>query len=346
MKILFIKLSIFLIVPHLFLEIGYQSYEESGGDLSRVGKISIEKKYRDKFAKEYNTQKHYTELSEIRLDKSNTFDILIIGDSFSQNYEYGYHNYLASLYKYNIINIDSRNYKTDNPIQILHSFANGNILDTMKVRFIILQKVERGLVISGENIDRDKVCMINTIDEMYRKKNTTNKDIGIVQQYYQERTMYITNSLLYKINDRAFVSKTYRMKLNKKLFSTINNELLFYYSDVETIKLNTEERIHNLNNELNTLAIKLKKKGITLVLLPSPDKYDIYQDFIANNTLPKNNLFKYLEKEKKDYVYIDTKQLLNKHIVNGEEDIYFADDTHWSPATAKIVAKEVYTSLK
>lgn len=37
--------------------------------------------------------------------------------------------------------------------------------------------------------------------------------------------------------------------------------------------------------------------------------------------------------------------MLAKHLEAGEKDIYFVDDTHWSPYGAKIVAEEILKEL-
>ena len=47
----------------------------------------------------------------------------------------------------------------------------------------------------------------------------------------------------------------------------------------------------------------------------------------------------------KKYIYINSKEVLAKHLEAGEKDIYFVDDTHWSPYGAKIVAEEILKEL-
>ncbi len=83
MKKFILKMSLFL-VPFLILSINYIFYEKSGGDLNRIGKVSIEKDYRNLFTREFENKKYYLNLSEINLKTENKIDILTIGDSFSQ----------------------------------------------------------------------------------------------------------------------------------------------------------------------------------------------------------------------------------------------------------------------
>jgi hypothetical protein len=42
-----------------------------------------------------------------------------------------------------------------------------------------------------------------------------------------------------------------------------------------------------------------------------------------------------MRKLPKRYRYIDTKAILLPELERGEKDIYFMDDSHWSPKAAK-----------
>ena len=53
-----------------------------------------------------------------------------------------------------------------------------------------------------------------------------------------------------------------------------------------------------------------------------------------------------MDKLEKDYIYINTKELLLKHINNGTLDMYYADNSHWSPIAAQIVTKEILKRLE
>lgn len=96
---------------------------------------------------------------------------------------------------------------------------------------------------------------------------------------------------------------------------------------------------------MNLLSKRLKEREIRLIVLPAPDKYDLYSDFIENNPFPKNKFFDYLRQLEKEYIFIDSKALLLEHINTGMQDVYFADDTHWSPIASKIIAKKIYEEL-
>ena len=89
----------------------------------------------------------------------------------------------------------------------------------------------------------------------------------------------------------------------------------------------------------------LSQKGITLIVLPSPDKYGVYYEFIQNKAnYPRPLFFDQMDGMEKDYIYINSKKILT-NAVNNKRDIYFFDDTHWSPWGSKLIARELATII-
>lgn len=343
----FIIKSFIIIFPTLILFWNFSNYEISGGDLNRIGKISIEKDYRKIFEKEFNKTIRYKKPQQLDLRKENNFDVVTIGDSFSLQKKYGYQNKMAELENLKILSISD--YNGDNPIEALNLIVNGNLFDKVKTKYVILESVERSFAMRAMNINKDNIIdiedlrNIKTYDDNI-KYETKKKEITL--EIFQDRMKYFVYNLLYNFDEKAFMSKVYKVKLTKKLFSTKKNELLFFEEDINNLKYSSKENIVKLNKELNLLSKKLEKKGIKLIVLPGPDKYDMYYDYIENNKLPKNNFFEYINEMQKKYIYIDSKEILLKHIAAGEKDIYFADDTHWSPYGARIIAEEILNSIK
>ena len=101
-------------------------------------------------------------------------------------------------------------------------------------------------------------------------------------------------------------------------------------------------KVSSLNDILNDLSNKLKNKGIKLIVLPSPDKYNVYYDYIIEKTkYPKPLFFEHLDKTEKKYLYVNSKKKLID-AVRRKKDIYFYDDTHWSPWASKLISDEIY----
>lgn len=348
-KLFLIKFLIFS-APFIILSVNYLLfYESSGGDLNRISRISIDKKYRDMFKEDFIKPKKYRNLSDINLNRENKIDIIAIGDSFLQDKKnYSFSNYLSSLYNLDVVNMYYKDFHNSalTPIQLLSSMVNGDLFNKLKVDYVVLEAVEREIVNYGI-IDRIRTTTIKDLDSVSDRMKPVEEsqhsplDLGICHDIL----IFFINNILYSFDDRAYIERSYKVKLTKDLFSTKENELLFYHEDIDNIKYSTIEGVRVLNNELNIISRKLKDKGVKLIVLPAPDKYDLYCSFIKNNKLPNNDFFNLMKKERKEYIYVNTKEILLEHLSKGEKDIYFADDSHWSPITSKIIATKVYTEL-
>ncbi|MFA9290424.1 MAG: hypothetical protein ACEQSF_04280, partial [Solirubrobacteraceae bacterium] len=132
----------------------------------------------------------------------------------------------------------------------------------------------------------------------------------------------------------------------KKLFSAQGNNILFFKEDLQFAKnIGKNIDILNSNNEINKLQEKLNKKGIKLILLICPDKYDVYYNyFIDKIKYPKPTFFDVYNKLSKKYIYIKSKELISQ-LAKNQKDVYYFDDTHWSPIAAKRIAKEINETI-
>lgn len=339
MKKFILELSLFL-SPFIFLLINYQNFQASGGDLNRLSKISFDKSYRNIFYDEHYSKVLYKDISELDLTRKDSADIIIIGDSFSQMGSNGYQNYLATDYSYNVVNINNKQNR-GNPIETLYCLVNGDVLDNLQVNYIVLQSIEREFVRRREGFDTNCALNAKAFIKVSEPSNAMHKlnDLG----YFQDMINYTWFNFLYQFNDKAYFSQVYKKPLvGRKLFSTTQNQILFFSEDVENIKFIKKDYILELNKKLNFIAQKLRKRNIKLIVLPSPDKYDLYNDYILGNDLPKNLFFDYMNRVPKDYLFIDAKKLLLPFLKKGVKDVYWADDTHWSPFAAQQISNEIH----
>jgi alpha-N-acetylglucosamine transferase len=47
----------------------------------------------------------------------------------------------------------------------------------------------------------------------------------------------------------------------------------------------------------------------------------------------------------KNYIFLDSKEILRREI-DKIKDIYFYDDTHWTPKASKLIAEEIEKNIK
>lgn len=334
-----------LFVPFLIsLPIYWFNYETPGGDLSRVGRISVDSDYHDIIREQYEIFDNlYTEWHPGIV--SGYYDVITIGDSFSMRGKYGYQNFMSNYDKnLKVLNISNHYLKSTNPLQEIVNLLNGDFFDNIHADFIILEAVERTLNIRAEDINIQSKLNIKDIKEvnLYSELSSLEKVVG---EIYDANYYSLTN-LLYNFDDNAFFSEVHLFESNRKLFQFFDGVLIFS-DDIRYLKhKNNLDSIINLNDFLNELNDLVQLKDMKLIFLPAPDKYTIYQDYFVTNDYIRSDFFPLLNSLEKNYLYVDTYSLLLNQIENNLLDIYYYDDTHWSPVGSKIVAEELLRMIE
>ena len=123
-------------------------YNPTGGDLVKVSLIPFEKDYRNIFKNDKKIKNLVVNISDLSLQVKNNYDVLTIGDSFSNQGNIGYQNYLSHRSNLTVLHFDAWKYDIEeyNPMQFLNDAINGDLLDNLKVNYIILEVVERATV--------------------------------------------------------------------------------------------------------------------------------------------------------------------------------------------------------
>ncbi len=299
-------------------------------------------------------------------------DFITIGDSFSDGGAGGlntyYQDYIASIYNVSVMDIkmfrNSKNY-----IETIYGLLNSGKLEEKGVKYILIESVQRRALerfaVSDintknnkyeeelfivkkhkdihKNIDKikptDNLSMFEIISNLFSK--STQDEISIINNLNQNALVY---NLKFKIKGYGKMSPhVYREKLSKELFSTnISDNLLFYDEDLKYLKLENRENIELLNENFNNLAKALQEKNIKLIFMPAVDKYNLYRPYIISNIYQESIFFEYLDTLKKDYIFINTKAILSKELENGEKDIFYVDDTHWSYKASESIIRNDY----
>lgn len=350
MKRLLLQILSFLMPFIILISLFDSLYSKSGGDLTRLGKISYPENYREQFIFDFQQQKAYTDFSEIDLVAPHNFNVFAIGDSFSDQGVIGYQNYLSSYHDKTVLNFDFLNfykYEDYNPVRFLKSIMNDSILSRIKIKYIILEVAER--IFISRQFQSEPHSNLSLTDLVGMKRDIPkidNNNKRKISTYLNDVKRFYAYNLGYWFSNLPFDSKVYKMKLSKSLFSTHDNEILLYYQDITNLKDVNKDNIKHLNADLNEIARKLKANDIQLIVMPCVDKYDLYYDYIVDNPYRKNLFFNYLSEEKREYLYVDTKALLRPYLKKGVKDLYFADDSHWSPKAAKIIASKINSLIR
>ena len=275
--------------------------------------------------------------------KDRNYQVLTIGDSFSEQAGYGYKNYLAE--KLSVLHVDR--FISKNQFQTIIDLINGDFFSDHKISYVILQGVERQIIKNTSDINYTSKLSKKTVDSIISKQVENKADYSYkvfspttlkFPLYFLPRYIlddnYLSNNSVYNVETTT-----------TSLFSNSTNKLLFYKEDLYSVKNNNEDQnIKRLNEVVNYISDRLKEKNIKLMLLPAADKYDFYYDYIKNKgEFTKPLFFAKLDTYKKNYIYIDSKKLLSYSI---DKDIYFFGDTHWSPIASKIIANQIINVIE
>ncbi|WP_339864122.1 hypothetical protein [uncultured Algoriphagus sp.] len=355
MKKFILNTSIF-VVPFLILyTINVFNFDQRGaeGDLARMGYFYSNPSPSSLINNQYNLPKQYTLLSEIKPSSKVKVDVMTIGDSFSEQESLGYKNFLANMGP-SVIHVD-RTISGRNPIQTLVSLMNSDLFEFVKPDFVVVQSIERDINSRTQSIDFD--ARLESID-FY--KPTTSEEISVddtanennIQttnlQFFSDATLKMPlNFLQYLFLDKPLTSNTYKVEATRKdLFTNDPGNLLFYKNDLRKLEAKNDSlRTLNSIKVLNELASLLSQKNIELIVLISPDKFDLYYSYIKEKSnFMKPTFFSTYEHAEKKYKNVDTYRVLSGKITE-ERDVYYYDDTHWSPKGAKFVAEEIYSLM-
>lgn len=285
-------------------------------------------------------------------------ELLTIGDSFSNGGAGGtnsyYQDYIATIYDKNVLNINAQKIEnTTNYIEIVSLLANSGFLEQMGVKYVLIESVQRESLVRFAKKDIDfSLKSNNSLENIFKSSKKTYE----IEEAYNYRPTIINNlnlnAFLYNVNYYIkgygkINSSVYVEKLNKELFtSTASSKLLFFHEDLKKMSLETKENIELLNDNLNTLSNILKAKNIKLIYMPAVDKYNLYRPYIISNQYSESMFFEYLTTLEKDYVFIDTKNILSELLDNNFKDVFYSDDTHWSyVASETIVRNKVFNDL-
>ncbi|MBP5515595.1 MAG: hypothetical protein J6X86_01475 [Bacteroidales bacterium] len=325
MKRLIIRLIIFLI-PFILLAINYvlvTKTRDRSGDLGRVGHRFFEKGYHAKLSPV--TEEQY--VKDIIIDSlPDSIYILCIGDSFSNKLlsVQRWNEYTGEVLNQQIINIPPSNLS---PATIALSYLT-ICPDDKLPKVIIMETVERESIPILSSID------INHPEALDNIKYMPKDAFGTSTNFFRNAIEFYQRKL--GMNVHLVCSN-----LNKPVFSAKGDEskLLCYYQDTthftdNEVRLAVEnlERLHNL----------AERRGVKFFYLICPNKSNVYWPYIRENDRKKfyNILDRTTTFDTLPYVYSPL-LMLRERVSQGEKDVFYCDDSHWPPKTAKIVGEEL-----
>lgn len=299
-------------------------------------------------------------------------DLITIGDSFSGGGGSGsnsfYQDWIATQHNLSVMNLPKLS-DTVSSVETAYILLNSGFLDELSPKALLLQDVARKVVKKhGGKVHTDQQWSSHQIKSVYSSKgdiqsaSDSDPKLGNLERLISaistskpktQRLSYsflnsgnmkfLLNQLLYIFDDNAISSQVYRMSLKRSHFSKdTGNTLLIYFEDIQSVFGSSDESVAIVTQNLNDLATALERNGIALYYMPAVDKFDAYYDEILEPRYPRNPLFEELRKYPRTYHLVDTQVILGAGIAEGEKDIFFLDDTHWTWKAAKRISRPSY----
>lgn len=339
-----LKVTLFVLPFMILYGLNQLLFDQHQGDLIRLGYI-----YDNPIPKtEINRQFEYHSINfDVFNSKLNRkdFDLLTIGDSFSEMDEYGYQNFIQHNSSLKLLHIN-HGIVNNNQIQTLHDLALGDFFDNVKVKYVILQCVQRSIVQRSKNQLKSGPVSYDSL--IKRVDSQTEKDKNYVElDFFKRSTIKIPLiNFLLKFQQKPLDSKTYKFRTDSKdYFSNKYDDALIFQDDIQAVKLyNHPLNLKMVNSRLNAISDLLNMKGIKLIVLISPDKFNIYYDRMEANNLAKPHFFEDFQMLKKKYLFIPAFDAIRSRL-NSVCDLYYYDDSHWSPKTSKIIGELIIRTI-
>ncbi len=311
--------SIPILIPvliFLFLTIT----REISGDIGTMSIIFFEKGYHKKFEIAHNPP--FVKDVEIK-DISDSTAILCFGDSFSASRPYRYLQPIGEYFNDTVLNIL---YNLDYmPEEAALTFL-ANAPQSKMPRIMIVESVERSCCPRLFRIDTTNCISFDQLQKGKKNNSSTAK-----KSLDKEFISFCQYHLGW--NDGTISAKT-----NKLCFTSKGNEneLYSYYED--TIHY-SDKIVDSAVEKLRQLYQFSKNRNVELIYIVATNKSTIYAPYTDNENL-------YFTIENRDAFdtlpfYFNPTYILRQLDQNGVKDIYYCDDTHWPPNTAKIVGEKL-----
>ncbi|MBV5277886.1 MAG: hypothetical protein J0647_02400 [Campylobacteraceae bacterium] len=196
------------------------------GDLTRLGYVShlIQPRTNDIDL----PKQHF-----LKLDTTLSYELLTIGDSFSQGHSGGknryYQDYIASSLNWNVLSIEQFP-STKNYIETIIALSNNGFLEKYKIKYILLESTQRRVVERlSKTEDYNLSISLKDVESFYEHQEEHNFALPPLSPINNGNFKFISYSLLYHFSDRAFFSDVHQVKLDKPLFSIDSGKELLYY---------------------------------------------------------------------------------------------------------------------
>lgn len=344
----FLTIISYTVLPVWLVLVGFAAYlwmtNDNSGDLMRLGLIDGGAEYTDSISSRLLPEVYYEGQDNDSLLRLDTCSVLVVGDSFSHGGGVGkpgdYVNYLAHESGRRVVVFTPDDPTLGSPMQLAYDLLNLGVIDSTNCPNLVVQEVERYLV--------DRHCKLDTTHTSIPRPLADQQDQTSISRDKQEY------SPLLRVKDYVFyhflgANPIYTARLSRPLFGGKEPDKLYFYNDDVKMGFNITPRQRELVVSCFKKVIDLAhKRGVNLTILIAADKYDMYQDFITDNDFPVKTLNEDIAQWMNDDrdCLLFSKDVLHPLLEQGVKDVYLYNDTHWSPASSRLIAVAIIKRLK
>ncbi len=317
---------------------------DNTGDLMRLALIKGGPEYRDSICLNLLPRVYYESVDNDSVMRASTRDVLVIGDSFSHGGGVGkegdYVNYLAHDSERHVTVYTPLDPTLSSPMQIAYDLLKLGGVDSTCIKNLVVQEVERYVV--GRHIEFTTQHTSLARPEPKTVQNTA------------PATPNAEASPLLRVKDYIFyhcfgANPIYDEKLRQPMVGGAQPDRLYFYNEDVKFGIDVDDKaLQKVKDCFDAVIDLAKERGVNLVILIACEKYDMYQDFILDNPYPAKTLNEDIAKWMAPELdrFVIAKQVLHPLLEQGVKDVYLFNDTHWSPASSRLIAAEVAKKLK
>lgn len=332
MKKFLIKIS-YTVLPVWLILVGSVFYvtlyvsPRVSGDLGALACIPFGHEYDERLAAQTLKDTLFQTIATDEELQTVNVDVLTIGDSFSQQWCGSYQNYLA----HGGLSVANCSWKLfSSPMQFTYNILEQGIIDSTRVKVLILETGERLFEIEVNNFSPGRPNIPRASGG------------GGSNEWSLSRAR---DMVLYHLGMNSAV---YKVRLNRELFSSDEPSTLYFYHDDIGNGLSLSPAIADKTKAVQAaLREKAAGRGIQLIWMIATDKYDVYQDCIADNPFPRKTVMEDIRRILGDSPdLLLTKDILLPMVERGEKDVYLFNDSHWSYKGTEIVAQQLQERME
>lgn len=320
--------------------------EPSSNELTRMGGY-LENDYGWNIEQEHFEQPLFNKAGSIE-DYKQYYDVVVLGDSFSEDESHGWLNYFVNDTGLTVISFDMNRIPVDEVI-------NSPIYQKQPPKLFIYESVERNIISRHSQCDADIQLDTTGYTSPYielQPLGVSIKTISRNRKYYSidgldfhSTINYVKKAVARNIFD-VNITEVHRFQLSRSgLFSNREDRSLLVITRDFQLKDVSAKQVEIAKCNLLSLQNKVRKNNRTnFIALVFPDKTTIYSEYLLDKSYANMSVVRKIENTPGlniAHLVVDFKQSVRDGVV----DFYLPNDTHCGYYAYKMAAHAVQNKL-